>query len=124
MKSIILSVLAATALPAPATTVSPAEHAEHDMFVRFELVIPSGMNKGNIYLNRDGSYLIAQTAPDRETKAYRGRWTSEGATGFCIHPEEGAQGECLPRLPAQPQRSEMITSDRGRNYKVMLVVGR
>lgn len=118
MTHLFALVIGAVTALAPALT--PASHAEQDTYIRFE----RDGYYGNVYLNKDGSYLIVQTGPDRSTHAFTGGWIGKGASGFCIRPDGATPGKCFEEMPGEVDRKVSVTSDLGEVYQVTLRRGR
>lgn len=110
-----LTVSAASARPP-----LPSSHADKDIYIRFERI----GYYGNVYLNKDGTYLIVQTGPNRKTQHFTGKWVAKGSSGFCITPDGPFPGKCLLRTPGSMRRAEEIISDLNETYRFSLKTGR
>lgn len=92
--------LAATPGIAAAGEVAPADHAARDLYLRFE----RAGYVGAVYLNADDTYVIVQTGPQDRTESFSGRWSANGPTGVCIHPDGGSPGQVPARLAVVRRR--------------------
>lgn len=108
--------LAATPGIAAAGEVAPADHAARDLYLRFE----RAGYVGAVYLNADDTYVIVQTGPQDRTESFSGRWSANGPTGVCIHPDGGSPGKCLPALPSSVGGWFSVTSDQRETYRLSL----